>query len=188
MGSISCLPAALARVKQHGPRALPRPAPPLPPPRSYKYKAWTDSRLGRQKVERDGVETVLTLVPVNKMYEVFPAYDRLTCWVGEIHGGTGPTLAGADAGATPSAAGQPAAAGEEGRWSGEALAAGRPLAQQRRRLLGSEADEDEGQPAGGPFLFDWEKKPAKLLGFVSGPHCRLAAQRCQLARRPPPAC
>lgn len=31
--------------------------------RSYKYQAWQDAKLGRQKVVRDGVETVLTLVP-----------------------------------------------------------------------------------------------------------------------------
>lgn len=35
---------------------------------------------------------------VNRMYEVFPAYDHLICWEDEIHGGTGPTLEGASAG------------------------------------------------------------------------------------------
>lgn len=30
---------------------------------TYKYQAWQDAKLGRQKVVRDGVETVLTLVP-----------------------------------------------------------------------------------------------------------------------------
>lgn len=146
----------------------------LPPHtrRSYKYQTWTDGKLGRQKIVRDGVETVLTLVPVNRMYEVFPAYDRLACWVGEIHGGTGPTLAGAGDSATPSGAGQAEAAAEQHGWSVEAMAAGRPLAQQRRRLLGSEADgRDEEPQQGGPFLFDWEKKPAKLLGFVSALCC-----------------
>lgn len=29
----------------------------------YKYQVWQDSRLGRQKMVRDGLETVLTLVP-----------------------------------------------------------------------------------------------------------------------------
>ena len=136
---------------------------------------WQDSRLGRQKMVRDGLETVLTLVPVNRMYEVFPAYDKLICWEDEIHGGTGPTLAGPPAAASPATAGADAeqqrqqAAADAEVWSGEDMAAGRPLAQQRRSLRGSEADEDEDeqQLQGGPYLFDYEKKPAKLLAFVS---------------------
>lgn len=37
---------------------------PAPPSRGrYEYHAWRDSRLGRQRVERDGVETVIVLVP-----------------------------------------------------------------------------------------------------------------------------
>ncbi len=40
---------------------------------------------------------------------------------------------------------------------------GDPLAQQRRRLL---AEPQASAQAGG-YLFDWEKKPAKLLPFVS---------------------
>ena len=40
-------------------------APPCPPSPacSYKYQAWQDAKLGRQKIVRDGVETVVTLVP-----------------------------------------------------------------------------------------------------------------------------
>ncbi|EFN58071.1 hypothetical protein CHLNCDRAFT_142355 [Chlorella variabilis] len=127
----------------------------------YQYQAWQDTRLGRQKVVRNGKETVILLVPVNKMYEVFPAYDHLTCWEDEIHGGTGPTLAGAQQG------GQ---AVEEGQEEGQAAAGEAPRSQQRRRLRGeAEAaaeEEGEGRQAGGPYLFDWEKKPAKLLHFL----------------------
>ncbi len=113
------------------------------------------------------------------MYEVFPAYDKLTCWEDEIHGGTGPTLAGPPAAASPAAAGgaseQQQEAADAGRWSGEDMAAGRPVAQQRRRLRGSalEAAEEEEEQQGGPYLFDYEKKPAKLLAFVSGAASRL---------------
>lgn len=115
------------------------------------------------------------------MYEVFPAYDKLTCWEDEIHGGTGPTLAGPSAAASPAAAGgasmQQQEAADAGRWSGEDMAVGRPLAQQRRRLRGSalEAAEEEGEEEqqGGPYLFDFEKKPAKLLAFVSGAACSM---------------
>ena len=149
----------------------------LPAPTSrYKYQVWQDSRLGRQKMVRDGLETVLTLVPVNRMFEVFPAYDKLICWEDEIHGGTGPTLAGPPAAASPTTARadaeqqqQQQQAAEAERWSGEDMAASRPLAQQRRRLRGSEVDEDENeqQLQGGPYLFDYEKKPVKLLAFVS---------------------
>lgn len=99
---------------------------------------------------------------------MFPAYDHLTCWEDEIHGGTGPTLAGTD---TSSIAVQPAEEEEEGRWSAKDVAAGRPLAAQRRRLsegaaAGSKKEEAQ-EEARGQYLFDWEKKPAKLLAFVS---------------------
>lgn len=171
-------------------------APPCRTHISYEYKVWQDSRLGRQKITRNGVEAVLRLVPgervlperralgvatpvdacsalltcppsrlhlaVNKMYEVFPSYKDLTCWVDEIHGGTGPTLAGAA---------QPLRrqGEDEGTWSGEAMAAGLPLSAQRR-LLGqrkAEKAEQEETGEGGRYLFDFEKKPAKLLAFVS---------------------
>ena len=92
----------------------------------------------------------------------------------EIHGGTGPTLAGADG--TPAPVVQ-----EQGRWAAADVAAGRPLAAQRRRLAGEPGSERQQGGAGdaeeaagprdraapGPYLFDWEKKPAKLLAFVS---------------------
>ena len=43
---------------------LPHLLPPLARPCArYKYQVWQDSRLGRQKMVRDGLETVLTLVP-----------------------------------------------------------------------------------------------------------------------------
>ncbi|KAI3428334.1 hypothetical protein D9Q98_006714 [Chlorella vulgaris] len=189
-------------------------------PFKYTYEAWQDSRLGRQKVVRNGVETVLLLVPVNKMYEVFPAYDHLICWEDEIHGGTGPTQAGAAQGATPAAPAAhttqaPQAARQAGGGSREATAAaaaaagaagggkeaagwlgvrgeqvvggGRPLSQQRRRLLaqgeeeleveaGAAADEARFEDAAAvpsrqpqqdsTNLFDWQKKPAKLLQFL----------------------
>ncbi|PSC69765.1 Counting factor associated D [Micractinium conductrix] len=126
----------------------------------YKYQAWHDSRLGRQKMVRDDVETVLVLVPVNKMYEVFPAYDHLICWEDEIHGGTGPTLEGAEPGS-----------GDAEQWSEETMAEGRPLSQQRRLRSREGAAAAEGAAAEaqrGPYrLFDWEKKqPGKLLPFV----------------------
>jgi hypothetical protein len=59
----------------------------------YQYEAWQDVPGSRQKVVRDGVETVLTDASNNVMYQVFPAYDHLLCWKGPVHGGTGPTLA-----------------------------------------------------------------------------------------------
>jgi hypothetical protein len=160
--------------------------------------------------------------PVNKMYEVFPAYDHLICWEDEIHGGTGPTQAGAAQGATPAAPAAhttqaPQAARQAGGGSREATVAaaaaagaagggeeaagwlgvrgeqvvggGRPLSQQRSRLLaqgeeeleveaGAAADEAGAKDAAAvpsrqpqqdsTSLFDWQKKPAKLLQFVSG--------------------
>lgn len=36
----------------------------------YEYQAWLDFDSGRQKIVRDGVETVLILVEPNKMYQV----------------------------------------------------------------------------------------------------------------------
>jgi hypothetical protein len=39
------------------------PAHPRRPRCSYRYQAWQDTRLGRQKVVRDGVESVILLVP-----------------------------------------------------------------------------------------------------------------------------
>ena len=156
---------------------------------------------------------------MNKQYEVFPAYDRLICWQDEIHGGTGPTLAGAAAADTTDAgdsdAGQaqqqqvqqqqaeqqPEA--EEGAWSAEDMEAGRPLAQQRRRLLASRGAATAAQPArrhagaaatagaaaaGGGFLFDVEKKPAKLLHFVSAGQGAAAAAAAASLHAGCPAC
>ena len=58
---------------------------------TYAYSAWQDVPGARQRVERDGVETVLTLAADNKLFQVFPAGDELTCWQDDVHGGSGPT-------------------------------------------------------------------------------------------------
>lgn len=111
---------------------------------------------------------------VNRQYEVFPAYDHLLCWEDEIHGGTGPTLAG-----------EPSPVADVAPAAGTA----RPLAQQRRLQAEQPADSGSagsGAEPGGPYLFDWEKQPKKLLQFVSAAagsayRWRLA---CGLERRP----
>lgn len=99
----------------------------------------------------------------------------------EIHGGTGPTLAGADG--TPAPVVQ-----EQGRWSAADMDAGRPLAAQRRRLAAKAGSGQRAQAATpqaeaehAPYLFDFEKKPAKLLSFVS-----VCAWLPTVMRPPPP--
>jgi len=57
----------------------------------YQYKAFQDYANAQQKVIRDGVETVIINVDEDIMYEIFPASDKLLCWKGSVHGGTGPT-------------------------------------------------------------------------------------------------
>jgi hypothetical protein len=192
------------------------------PARRYTYNVCQDLANGRQKVVRDEVEEVLILVPTNQMYQAFPAYDKRTCWLSEVHGGTGPTLAAATG----------AASGGDGADDVEGKRLQRPLqqlqreqdssaeegkveerkrtakaeqevdlvvgtSQQRRRLLFEEEGEGDGQAAGEaaseaageavgeaageavgeaageqegqsePYLFDFEKDPAKYLTFVS---------------------
>eukprot|EP00887_Chlorella_sp_A99_P000277 scaffold13.g277.t1 len=93
---------------------------------TYVYQVWQDTAVGRQKMVRNGVETTLTLIPENHMYQVFPAGDELRCWVEEIHSGTGPTLASAaaTAPAAPSlAAGGLGAEAEQADEAGEQAAA-----------------------------------------------------------------
>lgn len=69
------------------------------------YQNWADAK---QKVVRDGVETVIIVAEDEVMYEIFPAMDTLTCWKDDIEGGDGPTrrrrLAMADADPTAAAA------------------------------------------------------------------------------------
>ena len=62
---------------------------------TYSYRAWQDVPAARQRVDRDGVETVLTLAANNTLYQVFPAGDELTCWQDDVHGGSGPTASSA---------------------------------------------------------------------------------------------
>ncbi|KAL4527330.1 hypothetical protein Ndes2526B_g08970 [Nannochloris sp. 'desiccata'] len=57
----------------------------------YQYEAFQDYENALQKVIRDGVETVIINVQDDTMYEIFPAQDKYSCWVGDVHGGTGPT-------------------------------------------------------------------------------------------------
>jgi hypothetical protein len=111
---------------------------------------------------------------VNLMYEVFPAQDRYVCWQDEVHGGSGPTLEAARQPRQP--------AGDEAREEGDtgvSTGEGDPVSQQRRRL--SAAAGGVGADAAGPYLFDWEKKPAKLLSFV-----RLAEGLLKASAYPPP--
>ena len=57
----------------------------------YEYDAIQDYENGRQKVVRDGVETVIIDGPDKKMYEIFPEVDTLHCWVAPADKGSGPT-------------------------------------------------------------------------------------------------
>jgi Cathepsin propeptide inhibitor domain (I29) len=57
----------------------------------YHYKAFQDYDNAIQKVIRDNIETVIINVEEDTMYEIFPAQDKYICWVGAVHGGTGPT-------------------------------------------------------------------------------------------------
>ena len=96
--------------------------------------------------------------------QIFPAYDKRTCWLGEVHGGTGPTLMGASA---PRRKQQPDSSDERG--AGE-----EPAAEQRRRLQfveegGSQQQQQQAQQAEqAAYKFEYEKNPDKYLTFVSG--------------------
>ena len=68
-----------------------------PPSRSYTYDAFQDLVNIRQKVVRNGVETVLSLSDVDKRYNIYPHRDRWGCWFSSLGGGgAGPTLRDAE--------------------------------------------------------------------------------------------
>jgi cathepsin L len=58
---------------------------------SYQYEALQDYANAKQKVVRDGLETVIVRVQDDALYEVFPALDRYQCWKDSVGGGSGPT-------------------------------------------------------------------------------------------------
>lgn len=114
---------------------------------TYTYRAWQDTKNFRQKIVRDELETTITLVDSNEMYEVFPAKDHLVCWKDEVHGGSGPVTAPLDgAGSSPATA---------------AIAASRRL-----RAQPAELEPDQGVKEGQSGLFQVQAHPEKYLSFV----------------------
>lgn len=58
---------------------------------TYQYQGWQDTKHGRQKTTRDGVESVIEFLDNNTMYNIYPRIDAWGCRTLEIAGGKGPT-------------------------------------------------------------------------------------------------
>ncbi|GAB4818605.1 hypothetical protein N2152v2_005651 [Parachlorella kessleri] len=145
----------------------------------YTYKVWQDQETGRQKIVRDDIEEVLILVPSNQMYQVFPAYDKSTCWLSEVHGGTGPTLVAPrrdSSGSSSSSVGMQAeqpgqqrrrrqAERQHGLNEQQAGGGENALQQRWRRELSASGGEGQRSFSSG-YQFEFERNPDKYLTFV----------------------
>ncbi|KAL6776200.1 hypothetical protein ACKKBG_A20235 [Auxenochlorella protothecoides x Auxenochlorella symbiontica] len=69
---------------------------------TYVYDVWQDIKEIRQKVVRNGVETVLSIGSEDKRYNIYPHRDRWGCWSSSLDGGgAGPTLQDAEVDSVP---------------------------------------------------------------------------------------